>query len=77
VTEPLKRVKRGTLNMTAQVGTLLGPTDITREHLVVMDCQDGVATIGYATQADIEAALVLESGPRSVAEAELRRHYRT
>lgn len=56
--------------MTAEPGTILGPTDITREYLVVVECVDGVCTLGYAQQAEIDA--VQQREPRSIAEHKIQ-----
>ena len=62
----MNRPIRGTLKFEAEPGTILGPTDITREYLIVLDCFDGMSTLGYATQLEIEAVMFKE--PTSVAE---------
>lgn len=55
-------------------GTLLGPKDTTREHMVVIG-QDGADTlVGYATAPEVEAAVqrMADGGaPRSIAEHNL------
>jgi hypothetical protein len=52
-------------------GTIVGPRDITREHLVALTTDpDGWTLFGYATHKDLEAALTNAylNGPRSLNE---------
>lgn len=52
-------------------GTIVGPKDITREHLVAIGTDaDGMTLFGYATDADLTAALTNAylNGPRSTNE---------
>jgi hypothetical protein len=70
-----KRFVVGRLKLDAEPGTILGPKDITREWMVVLDRVDGGVSVGYATVAELEAALQRE--PRSVAEVNLQRQAAT
>lgn len=51
-------------------GTIVGPRDITNEHLVALATEGGVTLFGYATDGDLEAALTnaYVNGPRSLNE---------
>lgn len=65
-----RRPIAGRLNAVhAPAGTILGPTDITREFLVVVDNDDDGAILGYASRAEIDA--IAERDPQSVCEATL------
>jgi hypothetical protein len=63
------RPSRGRLNgVHAEPGAILGPTDITREYLVVLDNDDRGVTLGYPTPDETED-LRSQDSPRTVAEA--------
>lgn len=57
----------------APVGTILGPKEVTREYVVVIDTDDRGVTVGYATAEEIRATLTRE--PRSVAEHRIRQAF--
>lgn len=62
---------RGRYPSPVEPGTIVGPRDITREHLIALKTEpDGWTLFGYATDADLAAALAnaYEHGPRSVNE---------
>lgn len=62
-----RRVPAGRLNgVHADVGTVLGPKEVTREFVVVTGNDERGVTVGYATQADLDGILGRE--PRSVSE---------
>lgn len=67
----MARLVVGALRMYAEPGTIVGPAGIGNEYLVVLSHSDGVTAFGYATVAEIEAALGAPQ-PRSVAEIRLR-----
>ena len=55
-----------------EVGTIVGPTDITRELLVVIGHDDGWTLFGYAQTNEVQAArqrIADGEAPRSVTEA--------
>lgn len=63
----LSRVPAGRLNgISAPVGTVLGPKEVTREFVVVTAVDDLGVSVGYATQADLDAVLIRE--PQSLCE---------
>lgn len=84
MTELSKRVPAGRLNgITAEVGTILGPKEVTREYVVVTATDGQSVEVGYATEADLAAAVerrldpqtgrfVFVREPRSVTEIALR-----
>lgn len=62
---------RGRYPSPVEPGTIVGPRDITREHLVALTTTpDGVTLFGWATSADLAASLThaFINGSRSVAE---------
>ena len=67
----MNRVPAGRLNnIHAPEGTILGPTLVTREYLVVTGNDDQGVTVGYAIPADLEAAT--KRDPQSVTEVNTR-----
>jgi hypothetical protein len=74
VTEELKRIPAGRLNgIHAETGTVLGPKIVTREYVVVTGNDEHGLTVGYATQADLEAIIAPDHHPRSMTEFMIRR----
>lgn len=69
----MTRYVAGRLNgIDAEPGTILGPKDITREYMVVLDRDERGVILGYATADDLQAAADRDE-PQSVAEIQLRR----
>ncbi len=68
---PYGRPVAGRLNgIHAEVGTILGPKQVTREYVVVIDNDERGIVVGYASAAEITAAANRDE-PRSVTEARL------
>lgn len=79
-----RRVPAGRLNgIHAEVGTVLGPKEVTREYVVVTTQDDQGVTVGYATPEDMAAVVQrfpalpgwpeYVQPPRSVTEVVLQR----
>lgn len=67
----MARLIVGTLKLDADPGTIVGPAGIGDEYLVVLSCDAGVTSFGYATIHEIEAARSAPE-PRSLTEIRLR-----
>ncbi len=75
----MTHVPAGRLNgIHAEVGTVLGPKEVTREFVVVIGNDERGVTVGYARREDVGGAAIeamIERGPQSVAEASMCRGY--
>lgn len=69
----MKRIPAGRLNgIHAEVGTVLGPKEVTREYVVVTGNDEAGVTVGYATPEDLQAVRDRTRDARSVTEHRLR-----